>query len=270
MSKYDDLANIIIKNVGGQTNILSITHCATRLRFKLKDENKADTKALNSARGVVTVIRSGGQYMVVIGRHVVSVYDAVCVALKNEKNASASRKAERSMIYRLKQFFHFHLPPSANVPIELGGKSIIYAPVTGKICSLNKIEDPVFSSEALGLGCAIEPEKGEVTAPFNGTVAQIAQTKHAVSLRSNDGVELLIHVGMDTVELNGKGFTLHVRMGEQVKKGQLILEFDKKSISAAGYSVTTPIIITNSADFLSIETLRTGSISEGQPLLAVH
>lgn len=264
MSKYDDLAKIIIKNVGGRSNILSLTHCATRLRFKLKDEGKADTGALNSASGVVTVIRSGGQYMVVIGRHVVSVYDAVCSALQSGKQAGST---ERSALCWLKKLFHV----SMHEPLEEADKkAIIYAPAAGKVCSLSKIEDPVFSSEALGLGCAIEPEKGEVSAPFDGVITQIAQTKHAVSLRSDSGVELLIHVGMDTVELNGKCFTPLVHTGEPVKKGQLLLKFDKKAISEEGYDVTIPVVITNSADFSSIETLANGTIAEGRPLLAVR
>ncbi len=264
MSKYDDLAKIIIKNVGGRSNILSLTHCATRLRFKLKDEGKADTGALNSTSGVVTVIRSGGQYMVVIGRHVVSVYDAVCAALQSGKQAG---KTEGSALSWLKRLFHVS---RQELPDETDKKAIIYAPADGKIYSLSKIEDPVFSSEALGLGCAIEPERGEVTAPFDGVVTQVAQTKHAVSLRSNSGVELLIHVGMDTVELHGKGFTPLVHAGEPVKKGQLLLKFDKNVISEAEYDTTIPIVITNSADFSSIETLASGNAAEGQPLLAVR
>lgn len=270
MSKYDDLAKIIIKNVGGKSNILSLTHCATRLRFKLKDESRADTSALNSTSGVVTVIRSGGQYMVVIGRHVVSVYDAVCTALKSGKKTSDQNKAEHSMKLWLKRLFHIG---SQNEPASLSdsdGKIIIYAPAAGKVCSLSKIEDPVFSSEALGLGCAIEPTVGEVIAPFDGVVTQIAQTKHAVSLRSNDGVELLIHVGMDTVELNGRGFTPLVNAGEPVKKGQPLLKFDKQSISEAGYRTTIPVVITNSAKFSAIEPLANGTVAEGQPLLSVR
>ena len=95
MSKYDDLAKVIIRNVGGRANILSLTHCATRLRFRLRDEGKADTHALNHTSGVVTVIRSGGQYMVVIGPHVVDVYSAVCSAAhlgSDPKEADSSEK----------------------------------------------------------------------------------------------------------------------------------------------------------------------------------
>ena len=127
---------------------------------------------------------------------------------------------------------------------------------------LPRIEDPVFSSEALGKGCAIEPSGDAIVAPFDGVVEQIAQTKHAVGLRSETGVELLIHVGMDTVELKGLGFAPQVQVGDRVKQGQLLLKFNRTAIAAAGYRVTTPVVVTNTAAFKSVQVIASGTVIE--------
>ena len=107
------------------------------------------------------------------------------------------------------------------------GDKIVCAPLEGEIRILSEIDDPVFSSEALGKGCAIEPSKGEVVAPFDGTIEQVAETSHAVGIMGNNGLEVLIHVGMDTVELKGKGYEPQVKVGDKVKKGQILAEMDK-------------------------------------------
>lgn len=119
-------------------------------------------------------------------------------------------------------------------------------PITGKIVELENIEDPVFSSGAMGKGIAIEPKDNKVYAPFNGTVEFIADTKHAIGLRSEDGVELLIHVGMDTVKMKGLGFDLKTEENATIKEGDLLLEFNIEEIKKAGYSLVTPVVITNS------------------------
>ena len=262
MSKYDDLARIIIQDVGGRANIASLTHCATRLRFRLWDESKAQTSALSGTAGVVTVIRSGRQYMVVIGRHVTEVYDAVCRAAHLDGKGRPAGAAPPAAAF-LARLFHRgrKMEPTAADGI------LIYAPVSGRVRPLPRIEDPVFSSEALGKGCAIEPSGDAIVAPFDGVVEQIAQTKHAVGLRSETGVELLIHVGMDTVELKGLGFAPQVQVGDRVKQGQLLLKFNRTAIAAAGYRVTTPVVVTNTAAFKSVQVIASGTVIEGQKLL---
>lgn len=122
----------------------------------------------------------------------------------------------------------------------------IESPLAGTVIPLSEVHDEVFASEMMGKGCAVIPEEGKVYAPFDGKVVGLLDSHHAVGMESTDGVEVLIHVGMDTVKLNGRCFTIHVEEGEQVKKGQLLLEFDIPGIKEAGYEVTTPIIITNS------------------------
>lgn len=144
---------------------------------------------------------------------------------------------------------------------------LLYAPVSGRIRALTRIKDPVFSSEVLGKGCAIEPSCGEVVAPADGIVEKIAKTHHAISLLCDNGLEVLIHVGMDTVELKGKGYELFVQAGEHVQKGQLLFRFDMQAIAAAGYTLTTPVIVTNSSRFARIEPLLSGRVTAGQQLL---
>ena len=128
----------------------------------------------------------------------------------------------------------------------------IYMPVIGKLISLEAIADGVFSAGILGIGAGIEPEEGMVYAPFNGKIVQIADTKHAIGLESENGVELLIHVGMDTVEMNGKGFDLLVHEGDSVTKGQKLMSFSMDAIKEAGYRTTIAVIVTNSDQFESI------------------
>lgn len=143
----------------------------------------------------------------------------------------------------------------------------IESPLAGTVIPLSEVDDEVFASEMMGKGCAVIPEEGKVYAPFDGKVVGLLDSHHAVGMESTDGVEVLIHVGMDTVKLNGRCFTIHVEEGEQVKKGQLLLEFDIPGIKEAGYEVTTPIIITNSDEFNDVETKAEGKVTVGTKLL---
>lgn len=145
----------------------------------------------------------------------------------------------------------------------------VLSPLNGKVIPLKEVHDEVFSSEMMGKGCAILPSEGKIYAPFNGKVVGLLDSHHAVGMESEDGVEILIHVGMDTVKLNGEGFTIHVEEGQQVKAGQLLLEFDMDKIQAAGYEVTTPVIVTNSDEFSEIVTVTNKEVSHGEKLLKV-
>ncbi|MFJ7736873.1 PTS glucose transporter subunit IIA [Lysinibacillus sp. NPDC097287] len=126
-------------------------------------------------------------------------------------------------------------------------KLYIYAPVDGEIVPLEEVPDPIFREKMLGEGLAILPTKGHIHSPINGTVMLVAKTKHAIGLRSKDGTEILIHIGLETVSLKGKGFTVLVKEGDIVSIGQLIVAVDWDFIEANAKSIITPIIITNSA-----------------------
>ena len=122
-------------------------------------------------------------------------------------------------------------------------------PISGKVIALSDINDPVFSSGAMGKGIAIEPSDNKVYSPFDGTIEFIADSKHAIGLRSENGVELLIHVGMDTVQMKGRGFDIKTEANKKVKMGDLLLEFDRNAIEKEGYSLITPVVIINSDEY---------------------
>lgn len=128
----------------------------------------------------------------------------------------------------------------------------VASPIKGKIVELEHVPDKTFADKVLGDGIAIMPEEGKVFAPVNGKVTCVMDTKHAVALTSEDGLEILIHVGLETVELQGKYFTAHVENGADVKEGDLLLEFDLEAIKKAGYQTVTPVIVTNTSDFISV------------------
>ena len=134
-------------------------------------------------------------------------------------------------------------------PILNMGVNAIKSPISGKVIELEKVDDPVFSSGAMGKGIAIEPMDNKVYAPFNGTIEFIAETKHAIGLLSEDGVEVLIHVGMDTVKMQGRGFNVKTSVNSKIKAGELLLECDRNAIEKEGYSLITPVVITNADNY---------------------
>ena len=146
----------------------------------------------------------------------------------------------------------------------------VYVPINGNVIPLKEIADPVFSEGILGQGCGIEPEEERLTAPFDGTVTQIAETRHAIGVTSGDGMELLLHVGIDTVDMQGKGFCVEVKVGETVHCGQTLLTFDTAAIRAAGHLPTVAVLVTNTDDFAQVELLKNGSATIGEPLLKLH
>lgn len=143
------------------------------------------------------------------------------------------------------------------------------SPLSGKVLPLSDVPDKVFSSGAMGKGLAIDPEKGELIAPADGEITTIFPTGHAVGLTTKDGIEILMHIGMDTVELEGQGFETFVKQGDQVKAGDLLVRFDIEAIKAAGYSVITPIVITNTEHFADVLELNQEELIASEDFLAI-
>ena len=139
---------------------------------------------------------------------------------------------------------------------KLFGKKLeaVYAPVAGKAVAITKVPDPTFAEGMLGNGIAIEPTDGKVYAPCDATIGMMFDTGHAVSMTTDSGVEILIHVGLETVGLEGKPFTVHVKNDEKVKKGQLLFEADLEFIKAAGLPTITPVLICNTDDYPTFKT----------------
>jgi beta-glucoside PTS system EIICBA component len=146
---------------------------------------------------------------------------------------------------------------------------MVISPLKGKVIPLAEVEDAAFSSEVMGKGVAIEPSEGKVVSPVNGIVTMLFKTNHAIGITSDNGVEILIHVGMDTVKLDGEHFTAHINQGDTVKEGDLLVEFDIAKIKEAGCEVTTPVIITNSADYADVTPTLKKAIEQKETLLTI-
>lgn len=146
---------------------------------------------------------------------------------------------------------------------------VLLAPVAGDAIKLTDVKDPVFASESMGQGAAIEPTHEDIFAPAAGTVSLVFPTKHAIGLHTDGGADILIHIGMDTVQLEGKHFESFVKQGETVTAGQKLMHFDKAAIEAAGYSVTTPIIITNTTSYSSVNGLSNQPVAVGDDLITL-
>ena len=142
----------------------------------------------------------------------------------------------------------------------------LYAPMTGTIIPIEEVADPVFSGKMLGDGVAILPSSGEVLAPFAGEVVSLFPTGHAIGLVSESGVECLLHIGIDTVELNGSGFTAKVRQGDKIKRGQMLIKADLEAIRTAGKDIVTPVIITNANEWKPV-ALASGEVQAGKDII---
>ena len=147
--------------------------------------------------------------------------------------------------------------------------SVLYSVSEGTAILLSQVNDATFASEVLGKGIAVIPSKGEVVAPCDAVVETVFDTKHAVGLSTESGMELLIHIGINTVELGGKYYTTHVKDGDHVKKGQLLVSFDMEKVKAAGYDVTTPLIVTNSDDYKDVKILSEDSVTPSDKVLEI-
>ena len=154
-------------------------------------------------------------------------------------------------------------------PAAAATPETIVAPMAGKAIALTDVADPVFASEAMGKGMAIEPTEGKVYAPVDGTITVLAETGHAVGLLSDDGAEILLHIGIDTVELKGEPFTAHVKQMQEVKKGDLLMDVDLAAVKAAGKATTTMVIITNTDDYASVDAHVGADVAPGDAVIDV-
>ena len=146
-------------------------------------------------------------------------------------------------------------------------KHVVGSPAKGKAVSLKEVNDPTFAEEMLGKGAAVIPEEGKIYAPADGEIGMVFDTLHAISMTTDFGAELLIHVGLDTVKMKGDGFTGHVKAGDHVKKGDLLLEVDLEKVKAAGYDTITPVLVCNTQDYASVEGIESAHVNAGDELI---
>ena len=251
----------ILKGIGGLKNLTGdIDCCATRLRLTLVDPAKVDQPLLK-ATGASGVVVKGNGIQVIYGPSVTIVksnFEELVEKLRNgtipvsaveEEEAPAAAAAEAA-------------PAGPKMEDEVLG-----ACLTGKMLLMNEVEDEAFAGRMLGDGVAIEPTEGVLVAPADGEVTMVFDTKHAVSMTTAGGAEILMHIGIDTVKLEGKNFETCVKDGDQVKKGQVLIKFDIPAIKAAGYKVTTPCIVTNWEDYGTLRPLKTGDVKVGDDFI---
>lgn len=247
----------IVAGLGGRANISDIDCCATRLRMTVHDPAQVDDNILKST-GASGVIHKGQGVQVIYGPRVTVIKSDLEDFLEQGGHAVPQAQPEPA-------------PAAASAPAEkkTGPAVILCAPISGKLIPLSEVKDGVFSEGMLGEGAAIEPAEGRVVAPCDCQVANVFDTRHAIGLAAGN-LELLIHIGIDTVRLNGEGYDIKVKAGDMLKKGDLIGTFDMQAIQKAGYPLTTPIIVTNSEDFAEIVMQPSGDVRIGDNILTVR
>lgn len=268
---YDMKSATILQGVGGVANLVDIDCCATRLRLTLMDSSKVNEAILKST-GASGVVIKGAGIQVIYGPSVTIVKSnfeefvdqvrAGAAAELPDEMPAADENASAKKADSEKET----APAAKDEPIKT---IMLGAHMNGKALPLCEVQDEAFASGALGDGVAIEPAEGKLFAPADGEVALVFATKHAVGMTTEDGVELILHIGIDTVKLNGEHFEAHVEPGQQVKKGDLLVSFDMEAIKEAGYLCTTPMIISNTDDYKEINAIPAGEIKAGQDILEV-
>ncbi|MDF2588876.1 MAG: ptsG: system glucose-specific component [Anaerocolumna sp.] len=265
----DEVSSLIVSGLGGSDNISDVDCCATRLRITVYDANKVDEADLKTS-GAAGVIRKGNGVQVIYGPRVTviksNLEDYLAHGQHNVNEKKDNMKEDKTK--EISNFSDAKNIKSAKITND-SQVSTIYSPIAGKAVSLEEIGDGVFSSGMLGQGLAIEPSIGRAVAPVNGTISTVFETKHAIGLTTEDGIEILIHIGLDTVQLNGKYYTTHVKDGDKVNVGDLLVEFDIAKIKEEGYPVITPVIVTNTADYKEVSGLIKGSVKEKDSFIKV-
>lgn len=251
-SGYDEKSAAILAGVGGADNLKDIDCCATRLRLTLVDSSKVDEEILRST-GASGVIRKGTGIQVIYGPSVTIVKSNL------EEFVEAVKAGE------VEEFADKNESGQANSPRK--SDTILSAHMSGQIVPLSQVQDEVFASGMLGTGVAIEPSEGRLYAPADGRIEMLFPTKHAVGMVTDEGVELVLHIGIDTVKLEGRHFEAHVMVGQQVKRGDLLVTFDMEAIRKEGYFCTTPMVISNGTDYRDVTFLEKGEVVAGEDLL---
>ena len=254
----DPVSALILKGLGGKANLSDVDCCATRLRVTVIDPEKVQDALLKQS-GASGVIHKGNGVQVVYGPQ-------VAVIKSNLVDFMDSPESDR-----LDQISAPAAPaPAAEKPAAPAMRdAVLAAHMNGTVVPMAEVQDEAFSNCILGDGVAIEPSEGKLYAPADGEVDNLFDTHHAVGLVTDDGVEVLLHIGINTVELGGKHFEAHVEVGQKVKKGDLLISFDMEAVKAAGYLLTTPLIICNTEDYQSVSPIAEGTIQAGTGLLEV-
>ncbi len=252
----DPVSALILKGLGGKANLSDVDCCATRLRVTVIDAEQV-SDALLKQSGASGVIHKGNGVQVVYGPQVAVIKSNLVDFMESPESDRLDAVSAPAPA----------APAAKQAPAKQD--AVLAAHMNGTVVPMAEVQDEAFSNCILGDGAAIEPSEGKLYAPADAEVDNLFDTHHAIGLVTEDGVEILLHIGINTVELGGRHFEAHVEAGQKVKKGDLLISFDMEAVKAAGYLCTTPMIVCNTEDYQSVTPTAEGSIQAGVPLLEV-
>jgi glucose-specific phosphotransferase system IIA component len=274
VNNADNKSQQILDGLGGLENISDLSFCATRLRVTLHRPSKLNKEKLLST-GAAAVVANGDGVQVVYGPEVTVIHarlqDYIAQIIPASSSTADNSAAVPTTSAKVSNpAVSAEAKDSDNLSVSDAITDIVYAPCNGTVISLKEINDGVFSEGYIGEGLAIEPVDGSFYAPFDCSVAMVFDTHHAIALHTANDTELILHVGLDTVKLNGQHLEVFVQEGQKIQKGDLILRADLEGIQSAGCRTVTPVVITGAGGAESVELLKTGPVHIGDDVLKVH
>ena len=274
VNNADNKNQQILDGLGGLENISDLSCCATRLRVTLHRPSKLNKEKLLST-GAAAVVANGDGVQVVYGPEVTVIHarlqDYIAQIIPASSSTADNSAAVPTTSAKVSNpAVSAEAKDSDNLSVADAITDIVYAPCNGTVISLKEINDGVFSEGYIGEGLAIEPVDGSFYAPFDCSVAMVFDTHHAIALHTANDTELILHVGLDTVKLNGQHLEVFVQEGQKIQKGDLILRADLEGIQSAGCRTVTPVVITGAGGAESVELLKTGPVHIGDDVLKVH
>ena len=274
VNNADNKSQQILDGLGGLENISDLSCCATRLRVTLHRPSKLNKEKL-LATGAAAVVANGDGVQVVYGPEVTVIHarlqDYIAQIIPASSSTTDNSAAVPTTSAEVSNpAVSAETKDSDNLSVADAITDIVYAPCNGTVIPLKEINDGVFSEGYIGEGLAIEPVDGSFYAPFDCSVAMVFDTHHAIALHTANDTELILHVGLDTVKLNGQHLEVFVQEGQEIQKGDLILRADLEGIQSAGCRTVTPVIITGAGGAESVELLKTGPVHIGDAVLKVH
>ena len=264
----DTVSALILKGLGGKENISDVDCCATRLRITVINPDLVQDNLLKDS-GASGVVRKGDGIQVIYGPQVSVVKSNLEDFMETDASNNLDEVFGVTDSEKPKEEKSHNTAEKIGEDKENSKAEILFAHLTGEVVPLENVEDAVFSNKVIGDGIAVEPTVGELYAPCDGKVDTVFDTKHAVSLISEKGCNMILHIGIDTVKLNGQFFESHIKSGQQVKKGDLLITFDIDEIKKAGYKLTTPMVICNTPDYSEFNHLKAGAITAGEEILEI-
>ena len=286
-NETDRRSAAITRGLGGKANISDVDCCATRLRCSVNDPSLVDDRVLK-ATGASGIVHRGNGVQIIYGPRVTIIKsdledylsrvisdefeDNISQTVQNEFETDISRSVQNEPEDNISDAAPNNLEKDKPEKQEEAGKteSIIYSPMTGQAADITEAPDEAFAQKMMGDGVVIMPKEPYVYAPTDGTVTFVFDTKHAIGFETDSGIGLLIHVGIDTVKLNGAGFTVVVENGQRVKAGDLLMELDFAYLKEHATSVVTPVVCTELSENQHIRLLTQASVKAGDPLFAVE